>query len=185
MDVNIVASSNYDEACAVVGTKEFSCLGLLESKFIVITLKQNRPHDIIKVRYFSPTLIFQEALFEIVLMINLFFFALLSILPPNDPTNINDIESLYLLDNFANQEKLWRSSLTLQVNQENLPELFLSIQAYLSVSNVIQIILTLAATTVEDERSFSRMTQFKTWLRSRMTLGRLSDLCVLHTITKK
>ena len=101
-------------------------------------------------------------------------------MPPNDPTNINDIESLYLLDKVINEKKLWRSSLTPQVNQENLPELFLSIQAYPSVRNVIQIILTLVATTVEAERSFLCMRRVKTWLRSPMTLGRLSDLCVLY-----
>ena len=49
MDFNTVASSIYDEACAVVGTIE---VGLLESKFIVITLEQNRPHNIINVRYY-------------------------------------------------------------------------------------------------------------------------------------
>ena len=108
------------------------------------------------------------------------FFALLSILTPNDPTNINDIESLYLLDNLVNEVKLWRSSLTPQVHQESLPELFLNAQAYPSVRNVIQIILTLSATTVEAERSFSCMRQVKTWLSSPMTSDRLSDLCVLH-----
>ena len=57
---------------------------------------------------------------------------------------------------------------------------FLSAQAYSSVRNVIQIILTLPATTVEAERSFSCTRGVKTWLRSHMTSDRLSDLCVLH-----
>ena len=108
------------------------------------------------------------------------FFALLSILPRNNPTNINDIESLYSLDNLVNEVKLWRSFLTPQVNQESLPELFLSAQAYPSVRKVIQIILTLPATTVEAERSFSCMRRVKTLLRSHMISDRLSDLCVLH-----
>ena len=73
-------------------------------------------------------------------------FALLSFLPPNDQTNINDIESLCSLDNLVNEVKLWRSSLTPQVNQESLPALFLSAQTYPSVRNVIQIILALPAT---------------------------------------
>ena len=108
------------------------------------------------------------------------FFALLSILPPNDPTNINDIERLYSLDNLVNEVKLWRSSLTAQVNQESLLDLFLSAQAYPSVRNVIQIILTIPATTVVAERSFSCMRLVKAWLRSLITSDHLSDLCVLH-----
>ena len=98
------------------------------------------------------------------------FFALLSILPPNDTTNINDIESLYSLYNLINELKLWRSSITPQVNQESLPELFLSAQAHPSVRNVIQIILILPATTVKAERSFSCMRRVKTCLRSPMTV---------------
>ena len=42
---------------------------------------------------------------------NLSFFALLSILPPNNPTNINNIESLYSLNNLVNEVKLSSSSL--------------------------------------------------------------------------
>ena len=84
------------------------------------------------------------------------------------------------LDNLVNEVKLWRSSLTSQVNQESLPELFMNAQAYPSVRNVNQIILTLPATTVETELSFSCMRRVKTWLRSPMTSDRLSDLCVLH-----
>ena len=92
----------------------------------------------------------------------------------------NNIESLYSLDNLVNELKLWRSSLTPQVNQESLPELFLSAQAYPSVRNVIQIILTLPATTVETERSLSCMRRVKILLRSHITSDRLSDLCGLY-----
>ena len=56
VDFNTVASSIYDEASTVVGMKELSVLSLAESKFIVITLKQNWPHNIINVRYSSRTL---------------------------------------------------------------------------------------------------------------------------------
>ena len=96
------------------------------------------------------------------------------------PTNINDIESLYSLDNLVNEVKLWKSSLTPQVNQESLPKPFLSAQAYPHVRKVIQIILTLPATTIEAERSFSCMRRVKTWLRSPMTSNLWSDLYVLH-----
>ena len=61
-----------------------------------------------------------------------------------------------------------------------LARVFLSAQAYPSVRNVIQIILTLPATTVETERLFSCMRRVKTWLRSHMTSDRLSDLCGLY-----
>ena len=108
------------------------------------------------------------------------FFALLSTLPPNDPSDIDEIENLYSLDNLFNEVRFWRNSLSPQVNQESLSELLLSAQAYPSVRNVIQIIMTLPATTVETERSFSCMRRVKTWLRSAMTSDRLSDLCVLH-----
>ena len=109
-------------------------------------------------------------------------------MPANDPTNINDIESLYSLDNLVNEVKLRRSALTPHVNQKSLPELFLSAQAYPSVRKVIQIILTLLAITVDSERSFLCMGRVKTLrlpmtsdrLRSPMTSDRLSELCVLH-----
>ena len=85
------------------------------------------------------------------------FFMLLSIMPPNNPSNIDQIESVFSLDNLANEVRLWRNSLTAQVNQESLSELLLSAQAYPSVRSVIQIIMIglLPATTVEAERSFS------------------------------
>ena len=40
--------------------------------------------------------------------------------------------------------------------------------------------MTLPATTVEAERSFSCMRRVKTWFRLAMASDRLSDLCVLH-----
>ena len=40
--------------------------------------------------------------------------------------------------------------------------------------------LTLPATTVEAERSFSCMERVKTWLRLAMASDHLSELCVLH-----
>ena len=107
------------------------------------------------------------------------FFALLSILPPNKPTKIDEIEHLYSLDNLDSEVILWRSSLTSQVNQESLQEL-LSAKDYPSMHSAIQVILALPATIVEAERSFSCMKRVKTWLRSTITSDRLSDLCVLH-----
>ena len=56
------------------------------------------------------------------------FFASLSFLPPNDPSNIDQIESLYALGNLANEVRLWRNSLSAKVSQESLSELFLRAQ---------------------------------------------------------
>ena len=50
MDFNAVASSTYDEGCGVVSMEELT-MPRVEDKFIAITLKQNRPHNIINVRY--------------------------------------------------------------------------------------------------------------------------------------
>ncbi|CAK8676173.1 unnamed protein product [Clavelina lepadiformis] len=105
---------------------------------------------------------------------------LLSILPPNKPMKINEIEGLYFLDKLKSEVSLWRSSLSFEANSECLQELLLSAQDYSSVRNAIQIIMALPSTTVEAERSFSCMKRVKTWLRSAMTSDRLSDSCVLH-----
>ena len=180
VDFNTVASSIYDEACAVVGMKELSV-----PRVVGIRVYRDNAGAESASQYYQRSIFLQyiEGLSSSVrerFNDNPSFFALLSILPPNNPTNINDIESLYSLDTLVNDVKLWRSSLTAQVNQESLPELFLSAQAYPSVRNAIQIILTLPATPVEAERSFSCMRRVKTWLRSHMTSDRLSDLCVLH-----
>ena len=180
VDFNTVASSIYDEACAVVGMKELSVPRVVGIQVHRDNVEAESASQYYQRSIFLPYIDGLNSSLRERFNDNPSFFALLSILPPNNPTNINDIESLYSLDNLVNEVKLWRSSLTLQVNQESLPELFLSAQAYPSVRNVIQIILTLPATTVEAERSFSCMRRVKTWLRSHMTSDRLSDLCVLH-----
>ena len=111
-------------------------------------------------------------------------FALLSLLPPNKPIQIDEIERSYSLDNLESKVSLWRS-LSPEVNHECLQELFMSTQDYPSVRSAIQMIIALPSTTVEAERSFSCMKRVKTWLRSTMTSDRLSDLCVLHSHRKR
>ena len=111
---------------------------------------------------------------------NTSFFALLLLLPPNKPTQIDEIERSYSLDNLESEVRLWRFSLSPEVKRECLQELFMSTQDYPSVRSAIQIIMALPSTIVEAERSFSCMKPVKTWLRSTMTSDRLSDLCVLH-----
>ena len=69
------------------------------------------------------------------------FFALLSLLPPNKPTQIDEIERSYSLDNLESEVRLWRSSLSLEVKHECLQELFMSTQDYPSVRSAIQIIM--------------------------------------------
>ena len=107
-------------------------------------------------------------------------FALLSLLLPNKPIQIDEIERSHLLDNLESEVSLWRSSLSPKVNHECLHELFMSTQDYPSVRSANQMIMALPSTTFEAERSFSCMKRVKTWLRSTMTSNQLSDLCVLH-----
>ena len=162
VDFNTVASSIYDEACAAVGTKELSV-----PRVVGIQVHRDNVEAESASQYYQRS-IFLPYIADLSNSIrerfndNPSFFGLLSILPPNDPTNINDIVSLYSLDNLVNEVKLWRSSFTPQVNQESLLELFLSAQAYPSVRNVIHFILTLPATTVEAKRSFLCTRRVKT-----------------------
>ena len=180
MDFNTVASSIYDEACAAVGMKELSVPRVVGIQVHRDNVEAESASQYYQRSIFLPYIDGLSSSLRERFNDTPSFFALLSILRPNNPTNINDFESLYSLNNLVNEVKLWRSSLTSQVNQESLPELFLSAQAYPSVRNVIQNILTLPEITVEAERLFSCMRRVKTWLRLHMTSDRLSDLCGLH-----
>ena len=178
MDFTTVAS-NYDEACAVVGTEELSMPRVAGRQVRRDNLEAESASQ------YYQRLIFLSYIDGIISSSlrerfndNPSFFALLSILPSNDPSNINQIESLYSLDNLANEVRLYRNSLTAQVNQESLSEFLLSVQAYLSVRNIIQIIM--SHDTVEAERSFLCMKRVKTYLSSAMAFDCLSDLCVPH-----
>ena len=148
VDFNTVASSIYDEAWAVVGTKELSVPRVVGIQVHRDNVEAESASHYYQRSIFLPCSDGLNSSLRERCNNNPSFFALLSILPPNNPTDINDIESLYSLDNLVNEVKLRRSSLTPQVNQESFPELFLSAQAYSSVHNVIQINLTLPATTV-------------------------------------
>ena len=137
MDFNTVASSIYNEACAVLGTKQLSVPRVVGIQVHRDNVEAESASQYYQRSIFLPCIDDLSSSLRERFKVNPSFFALLSILPPNNPTNINDIESLYSLDNLVNEVKLWRSSLTPQVNQENLPELFLSAQAYPSMCNVI------------------------------------------------
>ena len=123
VDFNTVASSIYDEACAAVGTRK-----LLVPRVVGIQVHRDNVEAESASQYYQRSIFLpyigglssslRERFND-----NPSFFALLSILPPNNPTNISDIESLYSLDNLVNEVKLWRSSLTPQVNQESLLKL--------------------------------------------------------------
>ena len=161
VEFNTVASSIYDEACAAVGKKELSVPLVVGIQVHRDNVEAESASQDYQRSIFLPCIDGLSSSLRERFNDNPSFFALLSILPPNDPTNINDIESLYSLDNLVNEVKLWRNSLTPQVNQESLPELFLSAQAYPSVRNVIQIILTHPATTVEAKPPFLCMRRVK------------------------
>ena len=137
VDFNTVASSIFDESCAVVGTKELSVswvVGIQVHRDNVEAESASQYHQHL---IFLPYIDGQSCSLRERFNDNPSFFALFSILPTNDSTNINDIKCLYLLDNLINEVKLWRSSLTPQENQKSLPEFFQSTQAYPSVRNVI------------------------------------------------
>ena len=137
MDFNTVASSIYDEACAVLGMKQLSVPRVVGIQVHRDNVEAESASQYYQRSIFLPCIDDLSSSLRERFKVNPSFFALLSILPPNNPTNINDIESLYSLDNLVNEVKLWRSSLTPQVNQESLPELFLSAQGYPSMCNVI------------------------------------------------
>ena len=107
VDFNTVASSIYDEACAVVGTKELSVPRVVGSQVHRDNAEAESASQYYQRSIFLPYINGLSSSLRERLNDNSSFFALLCILPPNDPTNINDIESLYLLDNLVNEVKLW------------------------------------------------------------------------------
>ena len=124
MDFNSVASSIYDEACAAVGTKELSVPRVVGIQVHCDNVEAESALQYYQRSVFLPYIDDLSSSLRERFNDNSSFFTLLSILPPNNPTNINDIESLYSLDNLVNEVKLWRSSLIPLVNQESLLELF-------------------------------------------------------------
>ena len=124
MDFNTVASSIYDEAYAAVGTKQLSVPRVVGIQVHRDDVEVESASQYYQRTIFLPCIDDLSSSLRECFNNNPSFFALLSILPPNNPTNINDIQSLYSLDNLVNEVKLWKSSLTPQVNQESLPELF-------------------------------------------------------------
>ncbi|XP_077971366.1 zinc finger MYM-type protein 1-like [Styela clava] len=175
-----IALNIYKEACEIAGLKELTIPRVVE----VQVYRDNVCADSAS-QYFkrSVYLHYVDGLSCSIrerFIDNPSFFSLLSILPPNKPVHVDEVERLYLLDNLQNEVRLWRTSLSSDVNDECLEGLLLSARDYPSVYTAIQIVMTLPATTVEAERSFSCMKRVKTWMRSSMTSNRLSDLCVLH-----
>ena len=128
VDFNTVASSIYDEACAVVGTKQPTVPRVVGIQVHCDNVEEESASQYYQSSIFLPCIDDLSSSLRERFDDNPFFYALLSILPPNNPTNINDIESLYSLDNLVNEVKLWRSSLNPQVNQESFPEILLSAQ---------------------------------------------------------
>ena len=97
VDFNTVASSIYDEACAVVGTKELSV-----PRVVGIQVYRNNVEAEPAPKYYQRSIFPQciddlSSFFQESFNDNPSFFALLSILPPNNLTNINDIEELIFL----------------------------------------------------------------------------------------
>ena len=124
VDFNTVASSIYDEACVAVGMKELSVPRLVGIQVHRDNVEAELASQYYQRSIFLPYIDGLSSSLRERFNDNSSFFALLSILPPNNPTNIKDIKSLYSLDNLVDKVKLWRSSLTPQVNQEACPSFF-------------------------------------------------------------
>ena len=106
VDLNTVASSIYDEACAAVGMKQLSVSPVVGIKVHRDNVEAESASQYYQRSIFLPCI---DGLSRSLLERfndNPSFFALLSILLPNKPTNINDIESSYSLDNLVNEVKL-------------------------------------------------------------------------------
>ncbi|XP_077968073.1 uncharacterized protein LOC144422121, partial [Styela clava] len=176
-----IALNIYKEACEIAGLKELTIPRVVEVQVYRDNVCADSASQYFKRSVYLPYVDgLSCSIREQRFIDNPSFFSLLSILPPNKPVHVDEVERLYLLDNFQNEVRLWRTSLSSDVNDECLEGLLLSARDYPSVYTAIQIVMTLPATTVEAERSFSCMKRVKTWLRSSMTSNRLSDLCVLH-----
>ena len=107
VDFNTVVSSIYDEACAVVGMKELSVPWVVGIQVHCDNVEAESASQYYQRSIFLPYIDGLSSSLRERFNDNPSFFALLSILPPNNPTNINDIESLYSLDNLLNEVKLW------------------------------------------------------------------------------
>ena len=103
MDFTSVASSTYDEGCALVSME-----GLTMPRVAGRLVHCDNVEAVSASQYYQRLIFFsyinglssslQERFND-----NPSFFVLLSILPPNDPSNIDQIDSLYALDNLANE----------------------------------------------------------------------------------
>ncbi|XP_077970543.1 uncharacterized protein LOC144425105 [Styela clava] len=175
-----IALNIYKEACEIAGLKELTLPRVVEVQVYRDNVSADSASQYFKRSVYLPYVDGLSCSIRERFIDNPSFFSLLSILPPNKPVHVDEVERLYLLDNLQNEVRLWRTSLSSDVNDECLEGLLLSARDYPSVYTAIQIVMTLPATIVEAERSFSCMKRVKTWLRSSMTSNRLSDLCVLH-----
>ena len=179
-----IASKIYEEACEITGVKALTRPRVVEVQAYRESTSQYF-HRAIYLPYVDRLSCSLRERFSY----NPSLFALLSLLPPNKPIQIDEIERSYSLDNLESEMSLWRSSLSPEVNHECLQAPFISsstgTQDYPSVRSAIQMIMALPSTTFEVERSFSCIKRVKTWLRLTMTSDRLSDLCVLHCYSEK
>ena len=178
-DLNI-ASKIYEEACEITGVKALTRPRVVEIQAYRDNVSAESTSQYFHRAIYLPYVDGLSCSLRERFRDNPSFFALLSLLPSNKPTQIDEIERSYSLNNLESEVRLWRSSLSPEVKHECLQELFMSTQDYPSVRSAIQIIMALPSTTVEAERSFSCVKRVKTWLRSTMTSDRLSDLCWLH-----
>ena len=106
VDFNTTASSIYDEACAAVGMKELSVPRVVGIQVHRDNVEAESASQYYQRSIFLPYIDGLSSSLRERFNDNLSFFALLSILAANNPTNINDIESLYSLNHLVNEVKL-------------------------------------------------------------------------------
>ena len=177
----------YKETCDLVGVKELSRPRIVTNQVHRSNTPSSSSFEYYKLSLFLP---YMDSLIQSLndrFIENDEFFALFSILPPNEPQNLVNVENLYGLDNLSSEVKLWRRELS-QSHDGSISILSMlqsTFKVYPSVHKALEVILALPATSVEAERSFSCMRIIKTWLRSTMTTDRLSDLCTIHSNTDR
>ncbi|XP_077972730.1 52 kDa repressor of the inhibitor of the protein kinase-like [Styela clava] len=152
-----IALNIYKEACEIAGLKELTIPRVVEVQVYRDNVCADSASQYFKRSVYLPYVDGLSCSIRERFIDNPSFFSLLSILPPNKPVHVDEVEHLYLLDNLQNEVRLWRTSLSSDVNDECLEGLLLSARDYPSVYTAIQIVMTLLATTVEAERSFSCM----------------------------
>ena len=172
-----ISSEMYKDSCAILKTDELALHRVTAVERFRENAPANSPEEYFHRNVLLPYLDNIIASLEERFTSNPNYFYLIL---PNEPSGVEEIQSFYHLDNLKSEVTLWRKSIANQSTDKDLSSLLVSAKGYPSVYKAIQILMVLPATSVEAERSFSKMKTTKTPLRSSMTSGRLSDITVIR-----